>query len=260
MTMMAQVSATTNRAASRLKRSLHQLENTKLRSPTNEQTLWWWIIGLAGGIIVILLLYFLVIFPAMVHSTGLANSSKYTPTVTQIKPQTPIFNAPTSHTNQATLTVSGFATPETTVHFVFNDTEETAADTVVGINGEFSTNFTLVEGDNTIQAYATDQDNLTSDLSRKYTINYDQTQPTLSISEPTDGQALVGKEKKTLTLKGTTEAKATVVVNQTRTTAGDDGAFELNYQLNQGENKLVISATDAAGNTISSDLTVTFTP
>ena len=219
------------------------------------------IIGLSVVILALIILFLLLIFPELVHYTGVKNSENYTPETKQVKPQTPTFNAPTQNTKESQLVINGFGPASSQVQFIVNG--ETATDYLLNkdSNGAFSFTLQLNEGENTIQAYAIDNNKLESDLTKEYKINYDQTVPILTIDALKDGQEIVGKEKRNLTIKGETEAEATVLINAQQTKATDDGAFNLEYTLQDGDNQLQIYAVDAAGNqaeTIS--LKIKFTP
>ncbi len=219
------------------------------------------IVGLSVTILALIGLFLVIIFPELVHYTGVKNSENYTPETKQVKPQTPTFNAPAQNTKESQLTINGFGPAESQVQFIFNG--EAAAEYLLntGLNGEFSLTIQLNEGENTLQAYAIASDGLESDLTKEYQINFDQTAPTLVIDNLKDGQEIVGKEKKNLTIKGVTEAKATVLVNTQQVKADDEGTFSLEYTLNEGDNQLEIYALDAAGNNSETlALKIKFTP
>lgn len=219
------------------------------------------IIALGVVILALIVLFLLIIFPELVHYTGVKNSENYTPETKQVKPQTPTFNAPAQNTKESQLVINGFGPASSQVQFIVNG--ETAADHLLNTDsdGAFSFTLQLNEGENTIQAYAIDNNKLESDLTKEYKINYDQTVPTLTIDDLKDSQEIVGKEKRNLTIKGETEAGATVLINAQQTKAADDGTFNLEYTLQDGDNQLQIYAVDAAGNqTETIALKIKFTP
>lgn len=206
------------------------------------------IVALSVAILLLIALFLVIIFPELVHYTGVKNSENYVPETKQVKPQTPTFNAPTPNTKESQLTINGFGPAESQVQFIFNGEELAEYLLKTGLNGEFSLTVSLNEGENSLQAYAIDDNGLESDLTKEYQINFDQTAPTLAIDNLRDGQEIVGKEKKNLMIKGITEAKAAVVVNAQQTRADDEGNFSLEYTLSEGDNQLEITASDAAGN------------
>ncbi|MFL5755409.1 MAG: Ig-like domain-containing protein [Chloroflexota bacterium] len=87
----------------------------------------------------------------------------------------------------------------------------------------------------------------------------DVTPPVIEVSSPTDGQVV---NRPTVTITGTTQGRSTVVVRNnansaTRTiAAGGDGAFSVPVPLDKGANAIAITATDPAGNTSTTPLTV----
>ena len=72
--------------------------------------------------------------------------------------------------------------------------------------------------------------------------------PELQLKEPVE-KNLVGRDKQLLTVAGTTEPLAKVLVNSVQTTSNDQGEFSLSYPLQEGENQLTIAISDRAGNT-----------
>lgn len=219
------------------------------------------IVGLSVVIVLLIVLFLVIIFPELVHYTGVKNSENYTPETRQVKPQMPTFNAPAPNTKDSQLTISGFGPASSQVQFIFNG--ETTSEYLLSTDsdGAFSLTLQLNEGENTLQAYAIDDTGLESDMTKEYQINFDQTVPTLLIDDLRDGQEIIGKEKKNLTIKGTTEAKATVLVNTQQTQADEDGNFSLEYTLSEGDNQLQIYALDAAGNqSETKELKIKFTP
>lgn len=218
------------------------------------------LISLSAGIVVLLILFLTVFFPLMVHYTGLENSKKYNPEIAQIKPQTPMFNAPASATNSAELVLNGFTSNDTQVQFIIDGaaTEENLL--TVSSNGEFIFTYRFDEGEHTLSAYTIDENGLQSDTTKEYQILIDQTVPTLIIDDLKNDQEIVGKDKKTLTIRGITEPQAQVMINSQRTKADADGNFTLDYTLQNGDNRLKILAYDRAGNQVEEELTIKFTP
>lgn len=71
------------------------------------------------------------------------------------------------------------------------------------------------------------------------------------------GEKLTGD---TFTVKGKAEPGARVYVNKQPATVLNDGTFSANVALKQGSNKLVITSTDPAGNTVTVTKTVEYSP
>ncbi|MFC1632847.1 PKD domain-containing protein [Patescibacteria group bacterium] len=82
----------------------------------------------------------------------------------------------------------------------------------------------------------------------------DTTAPTLKISEPSDGDTVNDAE---LTIKGTTEIFATVLVDDKKVD-NKQGAFETTVTLEEGDNAIVVKAMDPAGNEATQTLNIKF--
>lgn len=124
--------------------------------------------------------------------------------------------------------------------------------------GEFSVEFSLSEGSNTIEMEATDEAGNTA--TETYDVTSDTEPPSVSIDSPDEG-ALLGEA--TATVEGTVSDDVA---------ASDDIAVTLNGQpvtlsnnefseevsLTEGENTIEVTAEDPAGNSASDDVTVTY--
>lgn len=215
---------------------------------------------LFGGLAVILFLAFLfIILPQSVRLvSNLAGNTGGNPfdITDTIPPQTPVLDAPPLATPSAQLAISGLGEPETEIVLVVNAAEQsrtTAAD-----DGRFSFNVALQEGENTINLYAMDTAGNESPSSQTYYIIRDSQPPKLTIEEPQDGQTVELRRNQVITIKGETDPNARVMVNGRLAFARNDGTFSTTYQLNEGENTLVIEAEDEAGNKSTVELKVTF--
>jgi Glucodextranase, domain B len=93
------------------------------------------------------------------------------------------------------------------------------------------------------------------------TVRYvlDTSKPKITITSPKDNAKV---NRKAVDLKGTTQARATLIArNETNDTsfsgvAAADGTFELSLPLRPGTNQITITATDPAGNVREAELTV----
>ncbi|MDO5561276.1 MAG: hypothetical protein Q4G02_00670 [bacterium] len=234
-------------------------ESTKINEE-KKQKLLLQLISLSAGAVVLLILFLTVFFPLMVHYTGAENSKKYNPEIAQIKPQTPMFNAPAAATNSAEIVLNGFTSNDTQVQFVIDGIADEENLLAVSSNGEFAFAYNFDEGEHTLSAYTIDKNGLQSDPTKEYQILIDQAVPALIIDDLKNDQEIVGKDKKTLTIRGVTEPQAQVTINSQRTKADADGNFTLDYTLQNGDNKLKILAYDQAGNQVEEELTIKFTP
>jgi len=77
----------------------------------------------------------------------------------------------------------------------------------------------------------------------------------LSIISPSHGTEV---KSPTITVRGKTVPGADVYVNEVETVAGTDGIFKVIYTLEEGENVLLIVASDADGNAAEEELTVVY--
>ncbi|MBQ6436430.1 hypothetical protein IJJ27_02610 [bacterium] len=234
-------------SGSRLQRST---TTTKNRVPTKKR-LWqvrWQIVGLWLLIVASVLIYLVWVFPALVSWTGELNSAKYIAPESNVRPQMPLFNAPPTDTNVASVKMSGFGTPGSKVQLVVNGDARPQYLVEVGINGEFALMVDLDEGENTIQAYSYDDRGLESKVTKKYSVNLDTKIPEIDLQAPENGQEFMGTGVQTITIHGQTEPGAKVVVNNTAGRANSEGIFDINYRLTDGNNILEVVATDAAEN------------
>ena len=84
----------------------------------------------------------------------------------------------------------------------------------------------------------------------------DTTPPALALSSPEDGIEI---DINSVTVSGTTEPGSDLDVNGARATVKDDGSFSLDIFLVPGENTIVVTSTDASGNSATETRTVTYT-
>jgi len=161
-------------------------------------------------------------------------------------------------TNSAQIIVQGFAEPGSTVEVLLGgiSTKKIIAED----DGAFkASGITLTLGRNEIIVTATDEAGNTSQESGKINIDYDETPPELEVSEPADGATLFGEENK-ITIKGKTEEKTTVTVNDRFVIVDSGGNFEYPFTLDEGENTILVVATDKAGNKTEKEIKVTYSP
>ncbi|SEN24117.1 S8 family peptidase [Lihuaxuella thermophila] len=157
-----------------------------------------------------------------------------------------------NHTNQSAITVEGKAAPTTRVHIMNHGEEVTAVP--ARNDGTFSAEVTLRNGENVLTAISSSS-NGTTDPSEPVKVVLDQTKPELTISGPADGLK-TNREAVTVTGKATDTHLATVKVNDQPATLADDGSYSLRLLLNEGENKITVTASDRAGNATSKQITV----
>jgi hypothetical protein len=149
-------------------------------------------------------------------------------------------------TTSATVTVAGVTDPGATVS-IGGATQ--AADTV---DGSFSGIYTLDEGANTIVVTSTDdQGNMAS---TSVTVTLDSTVPAISSIKNSAGSVT---NMDSTTLSGTVDPDARLWINGQEVVVNADGSWSATVTLAEGLNTITIVATDGAGNSASTDVTVT---
>lgn len=222
---------------------------------TNLRKALWWVVG-AGGVIVVMmvvgvpLLIRMAIFLGEVRSSG-----KGVEKTDVIAPVPPSLAVSYDATNSARQTLAGLAEAGTTVYLTQNG--ESKGNVVVRENGGFVFgDIVLKEGNNTFGSVAVDQAGNRSQPAKEVTIYYSNKQPKLEIESPTNRQQVMGKQ---VEIKGTTTGTR-LTVNERLIILGAEGKFNTVYNLEPGENVLVFSAVDQAGNQIRKELIVTAIP
>ncbi len=155
-----------------------------------------------------------------------------------------------SSTNSATPTVTGVADPGAMVSISVDGVDVGMATADANGDWSFTLPSALGEGSHTITASVNDGANTGSDST---TFEVDLTTPALIVSAPTNGQSVPG----TTTVVGSSDPGATIVVTLPDGTnftgvADSNGAFSIPIgPLDEGATTIVVTATDAAGNTTS---------
>lgn len=163
--------------------------------------------------------------------------------------------------DNANLTVTGTAKDDRGVTKLTIQVNDGAASDIMASlkDDNFSTQVTLKKGANKIIVTAADAAGNSVSVERNVTFFVDETKPTLSITSPTEG-ATVTAPTPTFTIAGNAAddvavSKLTIKVNDG--TEGDitgslkEGAFATQVALKEGANKVVVTASDAAGNSAS---------
>jgi len=176
----------------------------------------------------------------------------------EIPPQVPVLSAPPDATFSATVDIKGFAENDSQVVILVNGAEETRV-SAAG-DGTFTAAIPLTPGENSLTVYSIDSNQNESNISKSYVIQYDNEVPKLEISEPTANQQFEQQKNQAITIQGLTDPNARVSVNGRLAFATSDGTFSATYQLQEGENILIIEASDKAGNKAQQSLTVSYRP
>ncbi len=171
----------------------------------------------------------------------------------------PELTLPYSATSSAEITIVGTAQKDQKVKIYVNDAIQD--ETKVTANDSFKfTSIILDEGANRIEAVAITKDNKKSKLSDPIMVQYIKDPPKLDVSSPTENQEIRGGEHNPTTVRGKSDAKASITVNGFWAITDSNGNFHYNLPLRDGENTIQVIATDPAGNKTEKQMKVTFTP
>lgn len=207
--------------------------------------------------IIILLGFIFVVIPGFIRliNAFLSDTSSLNPSDT-LPPQVPILSAPIQATNSAQLRIVGFGEPNSTVVFLLNGSKD--QEVTISDGGEFSVETSLLEGENTVSAYSIDEAENESEVSKSYLVLLDTEKPTLELESPTDDQEIRGRTNQDLTIKGKTEPKARIMINDRLVFPNQDGEFTHRIRLSEGDNTLKFVVTDQGGNTLEEEISVKF--
>ncbi len=172
-----------------------------------------------------------------------------------VPPPPPQLDFVQQKTNKDTQTISGESEPESIVQITVNGS---VTSTRADAGGNFTMDVTLSDGENTITAKATDATGNVSNQSDVVVITLDKTVPTLTITKPSPGQSFTAKDAP-IRVEGITDAER-VTVNDRIAVIDGNGKFSLIVSLNEGQNDLVVQATDQAGNKTETTMSVIYTP
>ncbi len=211
------------------------------------------VIGVVGFIIIIALL--IILGPKLLVGFSLfaekidKNDNNSTTTNQQdnsyVAP--PTLNPAATATNSAQIAISGFAQKNQTINLYLNTQmiDTTTADS----NGKFNfSSVNLQQGQNTITAKAQDNNNKTSSNSNTITVSYSKSAPSLSITQPQDGQTFTKNDSPTLNIQGKTDIGNQVTINGAWAIVDDQGNYSYLYTLQNGDNDLKAIATNPEGN------------
>jgi len=214
--------------------------------------------ALMFGLVVFLILAFLFfVLPNIVRiAFNVLDSDPIAKSEDTIPPQVPILSAPVEATYSAQVSLSGYGEAKSEIILVLNGNE--ADKKTIADDGTFSFDVTLTEGENSLATFSKDTAQNESVLSKKYTVVLDVTTPTIEIESPKDGDRITLRKNQITTIKGKTEPKARVFIDSRLVLADAEGNFQGSYNLQEGDNKIIIKATDAAGNQTEKELTVNF--
>ncbi len=175
-----------------------------------------------------------------------------------IAPPPPTLAPIAQYSKSKEVNIKGNAEPGAEITLFVNDEE--AGKTITEAGGTFSFSKVLLpkEGKNIIDAIATDKSGNQSNKSAKLIVTRDTKKPKLEVAKPSDGQTFSGEDNQ-IKVKGTTEAGATVRVNNIQAQIRAGGVFETTVVATEpGSIKITVTATDKAGNERKVELTVAY--
>lgn len=212
------------------------------------------IVGTAG----LLALFFLILLPLLIGQPGSRSTSNDQAEEDTLPPAPPMLNSTYEATNSAELNLSGYAEPNSVVFIRKNGL---AADqTTASESGYFEfSEFTLSSGPNKLEFVAKDQSENESEPS-VLSVSYVTEAPELTLTSPFDGATFSRRRDQVITVQGKTDITARVFVNDKVAIVTGDGSFSSLFQLQEGENILVIRAVSPAGTETKQELRVSFLP
>lgn len=206
---------------------------------------------------VVILVFFGI--PLLVKFAGfvgeISKSNKPVEITDATPPAPPQFDELPEFTNKETLNITGKSENGAIISIRANND---VSDVVANSDGVFNFVFNLKQGENTIDAKAKDSSGNESTQTQTYKIIYDNIEPKLEVSTPTDGASYYGSSQKQLSIKGTVNETVDLTINGRTIDVKDDNSFIYSTTLSEGENKFNVVATDPSGNENSTTLTVNF--
>lgn len=212
-------------------------------------------------LLTIVLITALIIFgiPAIAKFAGFLGDFKKSSTPAEkndtTPPAPPFIDSVPESTNSAFIRISGNTESGATVYLTFNDTSQ---EQVANSSGEFSFDLDLTKGSNLLYAKVKDQAGNEGQASKTYTVTYDTEPPKLEIESPQDGQSFFGSRQRQLIIKGQTESRAKVIINERLVVVDENGSFLFTTTLSEGSNPFNIKTEDEAGNSTEKTLGITF--
>lgn len=126
-------------------------------------------------------------------------------------------------------------------------------------NSSFSfQNVKLDQGDNIFTARQV-VNSRKSDFSPEYTVQFVKDPPKLEMSFPQDG-AKLSRGDQEIDVRGSTDPLNTITVNSFTAIVDGSGNFSYRLKLNDGDNTIVIEATNPAGVKTNKEIKVTYAP
>lgn len=113
----------------------------------------------------------------------------------------------------------------------------------------------LERGENEVYVRATTEDGKNTKKTPVYKVIYKDEKPKLEISSPDDKATVSSPE---VIVKGLTDKEVLIKVNDLPVVVDVNGGFDSTVRLKEGDNTIVITASDTAGNIEEKTLTITY--
>ncbi len=218
----------------------------------------WLILGSVALVALTITLGFNILTKIFLFLGNVNSTNKPVVNTDVIPPGPPTFFTSFEATNSAVITLSGYAEPGATVYLTQNT--QAKGNVVSTQDGVFQfPGIKLNPGLNSFSAVAMDAAGNRSQPSVTVEITFSDKGPDLKITVPTDKQIISGGDG-TIRITGSTDPDARLTVNDRVVIVSPSGNFNYSLVLNQGDNNLVITATDTTGNQTQKSLTVTYNP
>lgn len=211
--------------------------------------------GISG---IIWLVFLFVLMPLMIRFAGNLNNMSLDGDKDDLPPRVPSFSIPQTATNSAEMKINGYGEPGATIILVLNGQQK--AEVVANDDGEFTVEFNLNGGENTLAFFSRDAANNESTLSHETKITFDQSGPELTWDEPEDGKVVTNLREREVKVSGQTQENVRVYLNDSVVFVDSSGKFQDSFYLNEGENVLKLKVVDPAGNEVEQERKVSFRP
>lgn len=210
------------------------------------------------GIILIILLTLKLGVPFLINLSLLLSGSQGKNEIPQnssfIAP--PILDSLPSATSSADITISGIASKKQNVNLYINsnlvNTIKTRDD------GRFFFKEIIKTGENSINAKVS-LNGKESDLSNTITVVLKSAPPFLNITSPSENQSF-SKDQNIAEIRGSSDIDVKITINGLWAITDDSGKFVYRLPLQNGENKIKVTATDLAGNKTEKEIRVSYSP
>ena len=198
-----------------------------------------------------------ILIRAAIFLGTIRDSSTPVETGDQLAPMIPRLKPLPEATNSAKIKLNGFTEGGSNIEVFVNGVSEKKV--VAENDGSFTArDINLKDGKNEVTVKATDQAGNSSHPSAPITIYYDNQPPEIEITAPKSTE-ISGQENKTM-ISGKTESRVSLTINERVVIVDSQGIFNFPVTLSEGDNQVLIKATDQAGNTTEEEINLSYHP